>query len=130
MSIPVVNIVSQTVKKISDETGKSQCVCEFVVDQDSYKWESRALKGNENPKLGVGTLVESGGFLKKGEKSKVIIDYNELKSGDGLYTVSIYAQNLDGFWSDGSYYNIYVGAKYNTKKSFNSRRKFNCKIYD
>lgn len=130
MSIPVVTLGTQTVKKISDEIGKNQCVCSFTVNQNVYKWEARASKGTSPPALGVGTLVESGGFLLANKKAEVVIDDDELKSGDGMYTISVYAQNMEGYWSEGTFANIYVGMKYNTQKKYNSRRKYNCKIYD
>lgn len=128
MSIPIVTITSQTTDKISDETGKNFCKVEFVVSKDVYKWEARAIRGNEKPSLGVGTLVESGNFIKKGNVGIIIVDFDELMSGDGLYTISIYAQDIFGYWSDGSFQQAYVGTRYNRKDSFNCGFKFNCAL--
>lgn len=126
MSIPIVSIENQTRKKISDEPGFNQSVCTFVVNQDVVKWEARAVIGESNPPLGVGEIVESGNFLKKGEEAKITIDFNELGSGDGIYTISIYAQNIFGYWSDGTFEKTYIGSKYNNKSSYNSGLKYNC----
>lgn len=126
MSIPVVNILYQTLNKISDETGKSQSVCSFLVNKDVVKWEARAVFGNENPKRGVGTIVEEGTFLSAGETANVVVDFNELKSGDGLYTISIYAQDIYGNWSDGTFEKTYIGTLYNKQTNFNKGLKFNC----
>lgn len=126
MSIPVVNIVSQTTKKISDENGKTQSVCSFFTNKDIVKWEARAVLGNENPPRGVGEIVESGKFLSAGETANVVVNFNELKFGDGLYTISIYAQDIYGNWSDGTFEKTYIGTLYNKRNSFNKGLKFNC----
>lgn len=126
MSIPVVNIVSQTLKKISDESGKSQSVCSFLVNKDVVKWEARAVLGNNNPPRGVGEIVESGTFLNSGTIANVVVDFNELTLGDGLYTVSIYAQDIYGNWSDGTFEKTYIGTLYNKRDTFNRGLKFNC----
>lgn len=126
--IPKVTITSQSTKKISDESGKSRCVCSFVVDGDVFRWESRAVKGDFEPGVGVGEIVESGGELKSGQSAEVIVDDEELSSGDGLYTISIYAQNIYGYWSDGTFMQTYVGVKYNSAVKYNTGRKYNCKV--
>lgn len=100
---PIVSIKSQTADRISDESGFKQAVCIFVVNENVAKWEARAVLGNENPPRGVGTIVESGGFLEKGTEARIFVDFNELDSGDGLYTISIYAQDIFGYWSDGRF---------------------------
>lgn len=125
---PIVSIKSQTADRISDESGFTQAVCTFVVNENVAKWEARAVLGDENPPRGVGTIVESGNFLKKGTEAKIFVDFKELSSGDGLYTISIYAQDIFGFWSDGTFQQAYVGTRYNRKDSFNCGFKFNCAL--
>lgn len=125
---PIVSIKSQTSDRISDESGFRQSVCTFVVNENVAKWEARAVLGNENPPRGVGTIVEAGDFLEKGTEAKIFVDFNELDSGDGLYTISIYAQDIFGFWSDGTFQQAYVGTRYNRKDSFNCGFKFNCAL--
>lgn len=123
---PVVSIKKQSTNKISDESGFNQAICTFVCDQDVVKWEARAILGENNPPLGVGELVESGKFLKSGEDAKVYVDFNELTFGDGIYTISIYAQNILGYWSDGTFQKTYIGSQYNKKRSYNLGFKYNC----
>ena len=125
---PIVSIKNQTADRISDELGFKQAVCTFVVNENVAKWEARAVLGNKNPPRGVGTIIESGNFLKKGAEAKVFVDFNELNSGDGLYTISIYAQDIFGYWSDGTFEKVYVGTKYNHLDYFNSGYKFNSQI--
>lgn len=125
---PIVSIKSQTSDRISDEYGFRQSVCTFVVNENVAKWEARAVLGNENPPRGVGTIVEAGGFLEKGAEAKIFVDFNELNSGDGLYTISIYAQDIFGYWSDGTFQQAYVGTRYNRMDSFNCGFKFNCAL--
>lgn len=126
MSIsPIVTIKNQTLKKISDENNFNQSVCTFSASDNVAKWEARAVLGNKQPSRGEGTLVESGGFLQKGNEAKVIIDFPELKNGDGLYTISIYAQDVFGNWSDGTFTTVHVGIKYNHSFKFNTGFKYN-----
>lgn len=123
---PVVTIYSKTLDRISDENGFTKSVCSFFVNKDIIKWEARAVLGNENPPRGVGIIVESGTFLDAGSIANVVVDFNELTQGDGLYTVSIYAQDIYGNWSDGTFEKTYIGTLYNKRNSFNKGLKFNC----
>lgn len=125
--VPVVSIGVPSKLKISDEPGRNQSVCLFTVDSDVIKWEARAVKGNQEPALGVGEIVESGEYLAKGENAKIIIDEDELRDGDGLYTISVYAQSTNGYWSDGSFSKVYIGAKYNHLSKYNHRLIYNAK---
>lgn len=124
-SIPIVTITGKTKDIISDETGHTQCICTFTVDKDVYQWEARAVSGREEPKRGDGKLVETGLNLKANETGQVIVDYWELTQGDGLYTISIYAQDFDGNWSDGGYSLIGRFQRYNTGLTYNSRVMYN-----
>lgn len=124
--IPVIKIKSQSLNIVSDKTGYRQCVCTFTVNSDIIQWEARAVKGKVEPQRGVGTLVESGQYLKENEIGTVYVDYNELVDGDGNYTISIFAQSIDGFWSDGSYVETYIGFSYNSQINYNSNHKYNC----
>lgn len=127
--IPKVTITSQDAYKISDETGHRQCKCLFHVDSDVYKWEVRVLKGDLEPELGAGNLIESGNFLKHDKSQEIVVEDTELSNGDGVYTISIYAQGLNGYWSNGTYSKVYVGFNYNKKRNYNYRWKYNCKTY-
>lgn len=124
--IPTVSILSQSKKVISDEAGMSQCVCVFNVDMDAFQWEARAVRTNVEPKRGEGEIVEKGIDLKAGENGTVYVDYNELQHGDGIYTISIYAQAENGYWSDGTFVQLFRGAKYNSKRRYNSKWYYNC----
>lgn len=128
--IPVVTIGVLDKSKISDEPGQNKSTCLFTVDSDVIKWEARAVKGDDEPALGVGEIVESGGYLKSGTSASVVIDENELKQGDGLYTISIYAQSVTGYWSDGSFAEVYIGAKYNYLSKYNFGLKYNAESID
>lgn len=123
--IPIVNLIEQTRTIISPIDGFNKCVCTFTVNQDVYKWEARASKNSEQPSRGEGELVERGSYLPRGKEASVIVDYNELNQGDGKYTISVYAQSYNGYWSDGSYENSYVGFMYNMG-SYNKSLKYNC----
>lgn len=125
--IPVVTIGLLDKTKISDEPGHNQSTCSFTVDSDIIKWEARAVKGEQEPALGVGEIVESGGYLKKGTSATIVVDEDELQHGDGLYTISVYAQSTNGYWSDGSFSQVYVGAKYNYLSKYNYGLKYNAK---
>lgn len=125
--IPVVTIGLPDKSKISDEPGYNQCVCLFTVNSDIVKWEARAVKGEQEPALGVGQIIESGGYLAKGKSGKIIVDEDELQSGDGLYTISVYAQSTNGYWSDGSFSQVYISSKYNHLSKYNYGLKYNVK---
>lgn len=127
--VPVLTLQSQSANKISDEIGKNKSICIFFADTDILKWEARAVKGTSIPLRGEGVLVEKGGFLKANEKGQIIVDYNELTNGDGQYTISIYAQGLNGYWSDGTFVDVFVGFKYNNSRNYNNKWKYNCKTY-
>lgn len=124
--IPTVILNTQSTNVISGIEGHNQCVCTFKSDQDICKWEARALRGNTNPQRGQGKIVESGGYLACGQEATVIIDYDELNQGDGNYVISVYAQSYNGYWSDGTFENSYLGLVYN-KNTYNGFRKYNCK---
>lgn len=124
-TVPIVTITAKDKSKISKKAGFEQCVVMFVADADLRYWEARAVLGDEEPNRGVGELVESGGRLKEGETGTVIVDYSELTQGDGLYTISIYAQDVFGTWSDGTYEKVTLFGSYNTGWTYNSGVKYN-----
>lgn len=128
--IPNVTIGVPDPNKISDENGKTKSLCTFTVDTDVLQWEARAILGKKEPLRGEGTIVEQGKYLKSGDSATVVVDYNELTQGDGLYTVSIYVQGINGYWSNGDYAQVFIGLKYNSKAKYNSGRKYNCKILE
>ena len=125
-NLPVIEIKTQSNTIISDELGVNQCICVFSANENIAKWEARAVLGSEIPPRGVGTLVESGGFLEELTDAQIIVDFNELQSGDGLYTIAIYAQDIYGNWSDGSFEVSFIGTKYNKSDSYNCGYKYNC----
>lgn len=125
--IPIVTIGLPDKTKISDEPGQEKSTCSFTVDSDIIKWEARAVKGEQEPALGVGEIVESGGYLKRGDSATIVVDEDELQHGDGLYTISLYVQSTNGYWSDGSFSQVYIGAKYNHFSKYNQRLKYNAK---
>lgn len=125
--IPVVTIGVLDKSKISDEPGHNQSTCSFTVDSDIIKWEARAVKGEQEPALGVGEIVESGRYLQKGASATIVVDEDELKQGDGFYTISIYVQSTNGYWSDGSFSQVYLETKYNYLSKYNHGLKYNTK---
>lgn len=129
-TIPVVYLQTPTTSIISKIEGHNQCRCLFSVNQDIYKWEARATFNGDEPGRGKGSLVESGGFIKNGSSAEVIVDYDELLMGDGKYTISVYVHAVNGYWSDGSYENTYVGFVYNSRISYNTGRKYNAKNFE
>lgn len=127
-SIPVVYLETPTATSISRKEGFNRCKCYFTASEDVYKWEARATFNGDEPGRGKGSIVESGGFIKKGDSALIVVDYDELLRGDGRYTISVYVHAVNGYWSDGSYENTYVGLVYNFGSSYNQFRKYNPNI--
>lgn len=127
-STPVVSIIKQSANVISQNENHQKCVCSFIVDCDVIQWEARAVLGDIVPERGVGELIEKGTFLKKGNVAEVNVDYFKLTQGEGTYTISIFAQDLQGQWSDISYAAVKIINKYNINLRYNSGANYNSKI--
>ena len=99
---PVITLGNPTLSKISDEVSINQSICTFTSSQNLDKWEARAVYENGSTNRGSGTLVESGTTLSAGSTGSIIVDFNELTNGDGLYEITIYGHSTNGYWSDGT----------------------------
>ena len=97
---PVITVGTPNTYAISDETGHDQCVCTFSSDLALSQWEARATKSGVTPARGVGLLVESGGALAANTNATLYIENEELTDGDGVYTITVYGQSIDGIWSE------------------------------
>lgn len=101
MGVPKIKFTNST-DKIST---KINCKVVFSVDEDFITFEARATTVKQEPGRGVGTLVNSMNstlpnyFPADTDYAFVIADTN-LTQGDGLYTISLYAESKDGIWSD------------------------------
>ena len=99
---PVTTLGAPTVSKISSNVSVNQCVCTFTANQNLDYWEARAVPNGESTDRGHGTIVESGSSLSSGSIGSIIVDFNELTNGDGLYEITIYGHSTNGYWSDGT----------------------------
>ena len=127
-ALPIVTIIEKSANVLSDKTCCKVCNCSFVVNQDVLQWEVRALYGKESPKRGEGILIEKGSYTKRNNIAKFQIVDSDLTQGDGIYTISIYAQGLDGNWSETVDMDIIVFQNYNMNVRYNSGIKYNSKL--
>lgn len=97
---PVLTMGAPNVSIISNVTGHDQCVCTFQSNLALQQWEARATKSGVTPARGVGLLVESGGNLAANTNATIYVENEELTDGDGLYTITVYGQSVDGVWSE------------------------------
>ena len=86
----ILSIVSHSMDKISDETGKTTCSVIFSTDIAIASWEARATYPGQTPGPGVGWVVGSGGAISSGGTGTFDVTYDELTYGDQTYTVSVY----------------------------------------
>lgn len=100
---PVITVGTPSRAAISDEPGCDECICTFTSDHPLLRWEARATLPGVTPARGVGLLVESGGALAEGASGRVSVLDEELTNGDGTYTVTVYGQSENGYWSDGTF---------------------------
>ena len=94
---PIVNIISFSKAKISDENTQSICNVVFNCNTSITAWEARATNETITPIYGAGLLVGSGTALTANTTTSFDVDYSELTQGDRVYTISIYVQ-YDGSW--------------------------------
>lgn len=94
---PTVTLIGFTREKISDETGMNTSVVTFSVDNQVDNWKALATTESQTPSSTVGELVGSGTALSAFAPVNFNVDYNELTSGDRVYTVTIYVQ-VGGVW--------------------------------
>ena len=94
---PTVTLVGFTRGKISDEIGANTSVVTFSVDNPIENWKALATTEIQTPSSTVGELVGSGNNLSPFTPVNFNVDYNELTSGDRIYTITIYVQ-VEGVW--------------------------------
>lgn len=94
---PIVTLIGFTREKISDETGMNTSVVTFSVDNPVNNWKALATTEVQTPSSTVGELVGSGATLSAFTPVNFNVDYNELASGDRVYTITIYVQ-VEGVW--------------------------------
>lgn len=94
---PTVTLIGFTREKISDETGANTSVVTFSVDNPVDNWKALATTESQTPSSTVGELVGSGTALSAFTPVNFDVDYNELTSGDRVYTITIYVQ-VEGVW--------------------------------
>ena len=99
---PITTLGAPTLSKISSNVSVNQCVCTFTANQNLDYWEARAVPNGESTDRGHGVIVESGSSLSSGSIGSIIVDFNELTNGDGLYEITIYGHSTNGYWSDGT----------------------------
>lgn len=118
--VPIIEIVSISKTKISDEYGMDQSQITFkCTNTDIAKFEIRAVKMPGEIGRGKGLLVERDNALypadnlfpsdalypkdynlTMGSTQLAYIDNEELTQGDGQYMISIYAQSTGGEWNE------------------------------
>lgn len=94
MAVPIINLISHSKDKISDETGFTTCSVTFQSDVSLLEWEAR-VGGTGH---GTGVLVGSGTTELANTNVEFDVDYTELTDGDKDYTIYVYGRNADG-WS-------------------------------
>lgn len=94
---PTVTLIGFTREKISDETGANTSVVTFSVGNPVDNWKALATTEVQTPSPTVGELVGSGATLSAFTPLNFNVDYNELTSGDRVYTITIYVQ-VEGVW--------------------------------
>lgn len=94
---PLVNILSFTKNKISDEIGHTTCDVIFNCDGTISQWEARATNETILPQYGAGLLVGSGSGFSPNQQYSFNVDYSELTQGDREYKITIYVQ-VEGVW--------------------------------
>ena len=92
----IIDIVSYTLDKISDEIGHQTSAVIFQANQDLLEWEARA----DGTGHGSGLLVGSGTNVNANTDVNFDVDYTELTLGDKTYQINVYGKNSDGIWSD------------------------------
>lgn len=127
-ALPIITIIEKSANVLSNKTCCKVCNCSFIANQDILQWEVRALYGKESPNRGEGILIQKGNFLKANDLAIFQIVDTDLTNGDGIYTISIYAQNLKGNWSENANIDIRIFQKYNTGIRYNGWLKYNSKI--
>jgi hypothetical protein len=94
-SEPIVTIVSVSVTKISDETGKNACNVTFSFDQDIVEYTVNVLGTSHDS----GTVADSAvSNVTANTEITAEIDYTELYQ-EGNDQVNIYGKNASGTWS-------------------------------
>lgn len=81
------------------------CTVDFYVDENFRKFEARATKQGDPYGRGVGNLVTemyivSPNYFPANKSYAFVITDTDLVFGEGVYRISMYAQNTDGIWSD------------------------------
>lgn len=81
------------------------CTVDFQVNENFVQFEARSTKVGETYGRGVGNLITSmsialPNYYPKDKSFSFVITDSNLISGDGQYRISMYAQNVDGVWSD------------------------------
>lgn len=81
------------------------CTVDFSVNENFLKFEARATKNGEPFGRGIGNLVTemnivSPNYFPANKSYTFVITDSDLIFGEGLYRISMYAQNTDGIWSD------------------------------
>lgn len=81
------------------------CNVNFSVDENFLIFEVRATKEGSDYGRGIGTLVmqmkiESPNYYPANTSYSFVISDSNLVFGEGVYRISMYAQNADGIWSD------------------------------
>lgn len=101
MAIPEISFS----KDVSIVSTKQVCNVDFSVNENFLQFEARATKNGESYGRGVGTLITSmsivsPNYFPAGKSFSYVIADTDLVFGEGLYRISMYAQNTDGIWSD------------------------------
>ena len=91
---------SITGNKISAVSGFDSITVSFSSDVAYQAFECRATKSGEDWGRGKGALIASFSQTPAGTQRTFEVYDDFLRSGDGEYRISLFAQAMDGSWND------------------------------